>query len=180
MGHFSRVRLGTSGGRESLWPQKKKENKPEANRIDCVKEPRALGNTLLDRLSQHAPFQVLNTSLAHTHTHKGFSLPPHTPRLPSHSFSSSFSHSVLLFSMLSLSVTHTLQLCFPHSPSVTCYFSLYYTHTHTHTSASPLSGELWVALKHRLPCCLPFGFRGALPARTNWYLPSTEIWLCLD
>lgn len=134
MGHFSGVRLGTSGGRQSLWPQKK-ENNPEANRINCVKEPRALGNTLLDRLSQRAPFQVLNTSCAHTHTQRLF--------IPSTHPSSSVTLLLLVVFTLRSALFHALPLCDTHSAALFSTLSfchmlfLSLLHTHTHLCEPP-------------------------------------------
>lgn len=61
--------------------------------------------------------------------HTGFLVSPHVFSLPSHSLPSSFSHSVMLFSMLSFYVAHFLVLSSPHSPSVTHYFSRSLSHT---------------------------------------------------
>lgn len=128
----------------------------EENRIDCMKVLCALGNRLPDRVSKHALFQVLGSYFAH-HTDKRFLFPPHTPLLPSHSFSSSFSHSVMLFSMLSFYVTHThthtLSSSVFHTPLLSHVISLYSAHTIWYEPPQLWTSrrELGVLLKAQVP-----------------------------
>lgn len=127
-------------------------------------------------------YSVCILHITHTHTHTGFFSSP----LPSHSFSSSFSHSVMLFSMLSFYVAHSLPLRFPHSLSVTRSFSLFHTHTHKYThlyeppSVVNKQNRTGSVAEAQGPLLSARWLWKRFPARTNWYLQSGEIWLCLD